>query len=171
MFPIHLKMDKRLQWADKITLERIEKMHPNLRDELREQYLQINTALPQGIRLRFTNTHRSISDQDYLYGQGRSRPGNKVTNAKGGQSIHNYGMAFDIVILVQRQGVWMASWTVDAHWIRVANFFKSRGWVWGGDWKSFVDNPHFEKTFGNTWQSLQAKTKKKDSNGIDYPII
>lgn len=158
--------DKRLQWADKITLERIEKMHPDVRAEVRDLYLQINTALPNGVRLRFTHTHRSNTEQDALFAK---RP--KVTNAKGGQSIHNYGLAFDIVILINVRGTWTASWDVDAHWMRVANFFKSKGWVWGGDWKSFKDSPHFEKTFGNTWQMLQKKQKKRDVNGIDYPII
>ena len=158
-------MSNRLQYADSITLDRIEKMHPILREELREQYLTINMALPHGVRLRITHTHRSNAEQDALYNK---RP--KVTNAKGGQSIHNYGLAFDIVILIQINGVWTASWALDSHWKKVAEFFKSRGWVWGGDWKSFKDNPHFEKTFGHTWRTLQRKQKMKD-NGIEYPVI
>jgi len=162
-------MDKRLQWADKITLERIEKLHPVIREEVRELYLQINTALPHGVRLRFTHTYRSIAEQNALFAK---RP--KVTNAKGGQSIHNYGLAFDIVILFDKDGSGRfatASWAIDSYWLRVAHFFKHRGWVWGGDWTGFRDYPHFEKTFGHTWRTLQAKPKKRDRNGIDYPII
>lgn len=162
--------DKRLKWADNITLDRINKMHPKVRDEVREQYLTINTALPHGVRLRFSATHRTNSEQDALY---RQRP--KVTNAKGGQSIHNYGLAFDIVILYDRDGngtFETASWALDSNWMRVVNFFKSRGWTWGGDWTSFKDYPHFEKTFGETWRTLQRKKKFRDPDtGVEYPVI
>ena len=82
---------------DKITLQRIEKAHPIIREELKEQYIEINNKLPRGVRLRFSSVYRSISEQDELF---KKRP--KVTNAKGGQSIHNYGLAFDIVILFDK---------------------------------------------------------------------
>lgn len=170
--------DRRLQWADKITLERIERMHPKLRDELLEQYLTINTRLPKGIRLRFSQTLRTIKEQDDLYAQGRTKRGPKVTNAKGGQSIHNYGLAFDIVILYDKDGngtYETASWDEKKDfdkngkrdWFEVVDFFKSKGWSWGGDFKSIYDSPHFEKTFGHTWRTLIDKPK--DSKG--YPRI
>lgn len=161
--------DKRLQWADKITVERIRTMHPKVRAELLEQYLTINTILPKGCRLRFAYTYRSNAEQDALF---LKRP--KVTNAKGGQSIHNYGLAFDIVLLYDMDGngtFETASWDNNANWMKVVQYFKSKGWVWGGDWVSFKDTPHFEKTFGNTWRTLQVKAKKRDSNGIEYVII
>jgi peptidoglycan LD-endopeptidase CwlK len=41
---------------------------------------------------------RSFEDQDELYAQGRTKPGNIVTNARGGDSLHNYGLAADFVI-------------------------------------------------------------------------
>jgi peptidoglycan L-alanyl-D-glutamate endopeptidase CwlK len=161
--------DKRLQWADAITLLRIGLLHPNIRAEVRELYLQINTALPKGVRLRFAQTLRTFKEQDDLFNQ---RP--KVTNAKGGQSIHNYGLAFDIVILYDKDnnGTFeTASWELDNNFMRVVNFFKTKGWSWGGDWKSFKDYPHFEKTFGNTWQSLISRKRRVDSNGNDYVIL
>jgi peptidoglycan L-alanyl-D-glutamate endopeptidase CwlK len=43
-----------------------------------------------------------------------------------------------------------------ADWKEVVNYFKKLGWEWGGDWRSFPDMPHFQKTFGHTWQTLQA---------------
>lgn len=166
-------MDKRLQWADKITLDRINLMHPILRNELLEQYLTINTALPKGVRLRFTQTLRTIKEQDALFAQGRTKPGSIVTNARGGQSIHNYGLAFDIVLLYDLDGngsFETASWDErkdfdkngKRDWFEVVTFFKSKGWAWGGDFKSIYDSPHFEKTFGNTWKTLQARLNKGD---------
>lgn len=151
---------------DEITVNRIKLMHPNVRNQVKEWYLEINRRLPVGIRLRFTHTYRSFEEQDKLFNQ---RP--KVTNAKGGQSIHNYGLAFDIVILKQdAKGKWHASWDVDEYWLKVADYFKRKGMTWGGDWKSFKDYPHFEFNFSKTWRDYLASTKIKD-NGIEYPNL
>ena len=45
--------------------------------------------------------------------------------------------------------------------------FKKHGFKWGGDWISFKDLPHFEMTFGKTWQNLLAlhNANKMDANG------
>lgn len=154
--------------ADQITLDRIKTIHPILREELEKDYIECNNLLPKGVRLRFAYVYRSIEEQNKLFAQ---RP--KVTNAKGGQSIHNYGLAFDIVILKDKDnnGTFeTASFDIDEHWIKVVNFFKSKNWVWGGDWKSFKDAPHFEKTFGHTWRTLQTKESFID-NGLKYPKL
>lgn len=162
--------------SDKITLDRIKLMHPKVRAEVLEMYEYANNKLlGRGVRLRFAYTLRTKKEQDELYAQGRTKLFDnngkrlgKVTNAKGGQSIHNYGLAFDIVLLLDKNndGVFeSASWDIKgdfdkdgmADWIEVANYFKSKGWVWGGEWKSIPDAPHFEKTFGHTWKTLQAK--------------
>lgn len=153
---------------DKITLQRIEKAHPIIREELKEQYIEINNKLPRGVRLRFSSVYRSISEQNRLFDK---KP--KVTNAKGGQSIHNYGLAFDIVILFDKDnnGTFeSASWSQDQYWMQVVIYFKSKGYEWGGDWKSFKDAPHFQKTFGNTWKILKDKETFLD-NGINYPKL
>jgi len=84
--------------------------------------------------------------------------------------MHNYGVAFDIVILkdLDNNGTFeTASYDLDKHWMAVTNYFKSKGWEWGGDWKSFKDAPHFQKAFGFT--TAQLKSFKKDSAG--YPIF
>jgi peptidoglycan L-alanyl-D-glutamate endopeptidase CwlK len=153
---------------DLITINRIKTAHPKLRDELEKDYIECNNLLPKGIRLRFAYVYRSIEEQNKLFAQ---RP--KVTNARGGQSIHNYGLAFDIVILKDKDnnGTFeTASFDIDEYWMNVVKFFKSKGWVWGGDWKSFKDAPHFEKTFGHTWQTL-SKKEIMVNNGLKYPII
>jgi len=153
---------------DKITIDRIATAHPILREELLRDYIECNNQLPTGVRLRFAYVYRSIEEQNALY---LKRP--KVTNAKGGQSIHNYGLAFDIVILKDKDnnGTFeTASYQIDEHWMHVVNFFKSKGWNWGGDWKSFKDAPHFEKTFGNTWQTL-SKKQTTTNNGLKYPVL
>jgi peptidoglycan L-alanyl-D-glutamate endopeptidase CwlK len=112
-----------------------------------------------------------------------------VTNARGGQSIHNYGLAFDIVLLYDNDGNGTfeeASWSMirdfdkdsRADWMEVVNYFKSQGWEWGGDWKRFKDAPHFQlkKSNGTSykWQELHnavANGHTVRDSGITYPII
>lgn len=40
--------------------------------------------------------------------------------------------------------------------MEVVTIFKKHGWTWGGDWRTFVDMPHFEKSFGYDWRGLLA---------------
>ena len=154
---------------DKLTIERIKKAHPLIREELNGYYLECNNKLPKGVRLRFSHVYRTNEEQDKLFAK---RP--KVTNAKGGQSIHNYGLAFDIVILFDKDGngtFETASWKLDRYFMIVVDYFKSKGYEWGGDWNKFQDRPHFQKSFGHTWRTLQALPTKLDDNGIEYPIL
>lgn len=141
--------------SDKLTIERISKAHPKIRQELLQQYLEINSRLPMNVRLRFAYVFRTPEEQRKLFLQ---RP--KVTNADAWQSIHNYGLAFDIVLLYDkdRNGTFeTASWELDTYWKQVVDYFKSKGWEWGGDWKTFKDAPHFQKAFGMTWREMKAK--------------
>lgn len=150
---------------DEITVNRIKLLHPSIREDVKKWYLEINKRLPMGVRLRFTHTYRSYEEQDKLFNQ---RP--KVTNAKGGQSIHNFGLAFDIVIMKQNEkGVWTIDWKVDKYWLQVAKYFKSKGFDWGGDWQNFKDYPHFEVK-GCKWQDLIKKPTLSDG-GIKYPVL
>lgn len=165
---------------DKITLERIKEAHPRLRDKMLKDYIAANNLLGKGARLRFAYVYRSNALQDKLFNQ---RP--KVTNAKGGQSIHNYGLAFDIVLLYDNDGNGTfeeASYSMIkdfdkdtvADWKEVTNYFKSQGWECGADWKNFKDAPHFEFNFGFDWRTLKSRIDKGiiiTDNGITYPKI
>lgn len=177
---------------DEITLKRIDTLHPKIRQEVLSAYTHINNKLlGKGVRLRFAYTLRTITEQNELYAQGRTKIYDsngkrlgKVTNAKGGQSIHNYGLAFDIVLLLDKDnnGTFeTASWDVItdfdkdgiSDWMEVTNYFKSIGYTWGGDWK-FKDAPHFQKDFGFHWSALQQRLNNKITiidNGIIYPKI
>ena len=155
---------------DKLTIDRIAQAHPKIREELKLYYTECNNKLPKGVRLRFAYVYRSIAEQNILYNQ---RP--KVTNAKGGQSIHNYGLAFDYVIMLDKDnnGTFETiEWDLKSPYHKVVvEYFKSKGYEWGGDWKSFKDYPHFQKAFGYTWKSLKLKESVKDANGLTYPKI
>jgi peptidoglycan L-alanyl-D-glutamate endopeptidase CwlK len=157
---------------DKITIERINQAHPKIKKELLNSYLECNNKLPKNVRLRFAYVFRTPEEQRKLFLQ---RP--KVTNADSWQSIHNYGLAFDIVLLYDKNsdGTFeSASWENDKNWKFVVSFFKSRGWEWGGDWKSFKDAPHFQKAFGYDWRKLNSLIVNKITifeSGITYPNI
>ena len=159
---------------DQLTIDRIATAHPKIREELKNYYIECNNKLPKGVRLRFAYVYRSVEEQNRLYAQ---RP--KVTNAKGGQSIHNYGLAFDIAILLDKDnnGTFESiDWNISSPYFKlVVDYFKTKGYEWGGDWKNFKDYPHFQKAFGYTWQSLKRKLDTgdsfKDVNGISYPKI
>lgn len=170
---------------DATTFKRIETIHPKIREELKALYTKANNKLGKGVRLRFAHTFRSFAEQDALYSQGRTTKGSIVTDAKGGQSIHNYGLAFDIVILYDKEGNGTfkeASWDVKrdgdkdgiADWAEVTAIFTTAGYTNG-----FIKNgkrwdlPHFQKDFGYTWKQLEAKVKKGDVikeiiNGVTY---
>lgn len=155
---------------DKITLDRIKLIHPNLRKEVEDIYTEICEALTGKAICRFAYTLRTFEEQNALYALGRTIPNTKVvTNAKGGQSYHNYGLAVDIVLLVDKDknGTFeSASWETNvdfdgdgkSDWQEVVNIFKRYGWEWGGDWK-FSDMPHFQKSLGYSISELLTLNK------------
>lgn len=166
--------------ADKITIERIKTLHPKIREEVLNMYNYVNEKLlGKGVRLRFAYTYRTPEEQNKLFNQ---KP--KVTNAQAWQSIHNYGLAFDIVLLydIDNNSTFeTASWDMKkdfdkdkiADWMEVTNYFKLQGYEWGGDWQ-FKDGPHFQKTFGHTWKTLKSKLQDEDftiENNIKYVNI
>ena len=97
-----------------------------------------------------SSTFRCNAYQDHLFAQGRTRSGNIVTNARGGQSIHNYRMAFDIF-----QNIRGREWNEPAFFATAGRIWREMGGVWGGDWASFVDRTHCEFTGGLTLTELQ----------------
>ncbi|TLY41369.1 MAG: M15 family metallopeptidase [Nitrospirae bacterium] len=83
----------------------------------------------------------------------RNRKKYIVTKAKGGQSYHNFGLAFDIVVL---DSLGKADWdTNHPGWKKAGDLGKSVGLEWGGDWKSFKDLPHFQYTGGLTLEECR----------------
>lgn len=163
---------------DKISQDRIALLHPKVRNEVNLILNHINTTCLTGrAKARVAQGLRTFAEQDDLYAQGRSKSGQVVTNAKGGQSMHNYGLAVDIVLIIDGK---VASWDVvkdwdgdkQADWMEVVAAFKRYGWSWGGDWRSFKDMPHFEKTFGKSLKDLQnLHAGKKFIPGTTYVNI
>lgn len=106
----------------------------------------------QGVKVIITSTYRSSEEQDRLYAQGRTTPGNVVTNAKGGQSIHNWKCAIDFAPVVN--GV--IPWNNKDLFTKIGVIGESCGFEWGGRWESFLDLPHLQYTAGYTLADFQS---------------
>lgn len=103
----------------------------------------IKKMAKKGIYLCVAQGYRSSAEQNALYAQGRTKPGAVVTNAKGGQSNHNYGVAVDLCLYTSdgKNVIWEST---TSRWKTVVSAMKAEEFEWGGDWKSFKDYPHFE---------------------------
>jgi peptidoglycan L-alanyl-D-glutamate endopeptidase CwlK len=158
---------------DQTTKKRIDQLHPSVRDEVAKIIQECDLALTGKAKVRITQGLRSFSEQDDLYAYGRTKPGKKVTNAKGGQSIHNYGFAVDICLIIEGK---IASWDTAkdwdndqiSDWNECVKIFIKYGWEWGGDWKTFKDLPHFDKKAYNDWRKLSKLKRDKKNYVILY---
>lgn len=135
--------------------DRSAKTIATLLPELRERAAKlVELAAKEDITIKIISGLRSYEEQDELYAQGRTKPGKVVTKAKGGQSWHNHGCAFDV-------GVFEGSSYLgeSPHYRAVGELGESLGLEWGGRWK-FKDDPHFQDTNGKTLAQAQALHKK-----------
>lgn len=133
------------------SVKRIGKVEPIIKEKAIEI---IKKAYRKDINVQFSDGLRTNAQQQALYDQGRSTPGNIVTNAKPGTSYHNYGLAIDF-FLVTEDGK-HSMWSVNNDWLEVAKIGKSLGFEWGGDWTKFKDYPHLQLTGGLSIKELQS---------------
>lgn len=94
----------------------------------------------EGLAMQMDLVYRTVAQQDALYAQGRTQPGDRVTGARGGHSWHNYGLGADVVISTP-QG--QPSWPDDGNWTRYGEIAEDHGLTWGGRWRN-PDRPHVE---------------------------
>lgn len=95
-----------------------------------------------GYEVRIIGGTRTYAEQDALYAQGRSKKGAKVTNARGGYSWHNFGLAFDFGLFSEDGKTYFGE----------SEYYKILGKLalsipnttWGGTWKNPVDEPHIQ---------------------------
>lgn len=113
--------------------------HPRLQKLAAEL---ISKCAAKGLQIKIGETLRTKAEQDALYAQGRTTPGNIVTNAPGSSysSYHQWGTAFDIY-RADGRGAYYDS---DGFFSKVGAIGTSIGLEWGGNWKSIVDKPHFQ---------------------------
>ena len=110
----------------------------------------------EGIDLLVTSTFRDLESQAALYAQGRTAPGKRVTNAKPGQSYHNWRVAFDVVPLRDGKAVWNTTGADGKLWERIGQLGEAAGLEWAGRWKTFREYAHFQYTGGLSLAQLAA---------------
>lgn len=180
------------------SIERLNKLHPKIRQIAINAYNEAVKNTPKGVHPFIDQTLRTFAESDKLFNQphdGKDNDGDgkideadeKVTNAPGGSSYHNYGLALDFHLQIDGHkpfDVWPDNPEKDKNWMIVVNTFKKYGFKWGADWdgdgktraqgdkdEKLVDAPHFEMTLGHHWKDLLSlyKAGKVDENG--YVLI
>lgn len=76
--------------------------------------------------------------------------GKKYTRATGGHSKHQYGLAIDVVPVVDS----VAQWDNARLWKKIGAVGEQLGLRWGGRWHTLYDPGHFEWSGGLSSYSL-----------------
>jgi hypothetical protein len=113
----------------------------------------IEACRREGVIIRVDQALRTWDEQAALYAMGRTAPGPIRTNAQAGESFHNFGLAFDIVLLDRGRVTWDAR---HRGWRVAGEIGTGLGLLWGGNWKSIKDLPHFEMRGQLTLRDCQS---------------
>jgi hypothetical protein len=124
------------------TQKRLSLVHPEL---ARRVTLMITALAARGVIIEVVQGLRTFAEQDALFAQGRTKPGQVVTRARGGRSNHNYKLAADVCPFVNGKPDWNAK---PAVWEMIGEEARRAGLEWGGDWKRFTDHPHVQLPVG-----------------------
>jgi peptidoglycan L-alanyl-D-glutamate endopeptidase CwlK len=130
--------------------------------------LELQTACAQrGAHFYMTQGLRTMDEQAALYAQGRTKPGNRVTNAKPGSSLHNFGIAVDFTLDADLTKPGLQPDWQEAHYAMLGEEARKLGLVWGGDWHSIKDNPHVEWNLAAINLKLADIQKLEADGGLD----
>jgi len=142
---------------DKITAERIEQLHPDVRERFTDFINEVEQTL--GVTIRMEPPLRTFAEQQAIWDRGRTMPGKIVTWAPPGSSYHNYGLAADLCPF--KADYSDLDWNYDfSKWKSIAT---KHGLTWGGDFpKGKTDPDHFQYTAGHNWRDLLHKYETKD---------
>ena len=127
----------------------------------------VHKAADAGVTIKIISGLRTYQEQDALYAQGRTTPGDKVTNAKGGQSNHNFGIAFDIGVFEGKKYL-----SDSPKYKTVGILGVDLGLEWGGNWKTITDQPHFQ--LRPNWakelteKNMLAELRSRKASGENY---
>ena len=123
------KVDER---SERVISSLLPEVHPYAR-------ALVTRAAAAGIQVKIISGTRTYAEQEALYAQGRTKPGKRVTNARGGYSNHNFGIAFDVGIFEGTKYLGESP-----KYKAVGAIGSELGLDWGGNWTSIKDEPHFQ---------------------------
>ncbi len=129
-------------------------LHPKAQELLR---ITLNAIRNGGINARYISGTRTYAEQNILFAQGRfGNPGPIITNARGGQSNHNFGIACDIGIF-SAGGAYLGESPLYAKAGQIAVAAHIAHLEWGGNWTTFRDQPHYQHETGLTISLVRQK--------------
>ena len=135
----------------RLTSKFINSLNPDV-SQLARKFLDLAKA--NHLEVRILTAFRNWNEQDRLYTQGRTTPGDIITNARGGESYHNWGLAFDAAPF--KNGVISNE---PSQYKKMGELGVQAGLKWVGNFKDIVDLPHFQYTHGLSAQD-SAKWSK-----------
>lgn len=118
--------------------KRLQQTHPALASAVRAMIADLSA---KGLVVEIVQGLRTFAEQDELYAKGRTKPGQIVTQARGGESNHNYGLAVDLCPFTDDKPDWNAPMSA---WAAIGAAAEKHGLEWGGQWKKFIDKPHVQ---------------------------
>jgi peptidoglycan L-alanyl-D-glutamate endopeptidase CwlK len=131
---------------DDRTESNIKTLIPAAQKKARE-FMKAASEFP--LTCRVISGTRTYAEQDALYKIGRTvqKDHPTVTGAKGGQSNHNFGIAWDVGIFDGK--TYYAGGKnkkQEKAYVELSKIIKDKvkGLEWGGDWKKRVDRPHYQ---------------------------
>jgi len=133
-----------------ISSRSLDDLLPVVRD-MAEQLIAACTAAD--IDLLITSTYRDSEAQAALYAKGRTAPGSVVTNARAGESFHNWRVALDFCPIEGGKCAWNDTAALE----RVGELAEEIGFEWAGRWTGTLrETAHVQYTGGLTLAQLQA---------------
>jgi len=139
-------------------------LHPRVQPYARSLVIKAAAA---GITIKIISGLRTYEEQNKLFAKGRTAPGAKVTNARGGWFNHNFGIAFDV-------GVFSGAKYVEKSplYTAVAAIGMDLGLECGASWKSFRDEPHYQLrpawAAGMSESVMLAELRRRKAAGRDF---
>ena len=113
----------------------------------------LNRCKEKGIDVIITSTYRDAESQNALYAQGRTTQGKIVTNAKAGQSYHNWRVAFDFCPIINGK----CQWDNKDLFAECGRIGEEVGLEWAGRWAGkFKETAHFQYTGGLSLADFHA---------------
>ncbi len=137
----------------------LDALHPYFRDKIATL---ITLCKAKGIELAIVESYRTHSKQNEYKSMGKN-----YTRSGGGKSKHQYGLAVDVVPMIDS----VAQWDNTKLWRKVGAIGEQLGLRWGGRWKSLYDPGHFEWTGGLSSSHLSAGQWPRIPKPNDYPCL
>jgi len=137
----------------------LDALHPYFREKVTAL---IEACRAKGIELAIVETFRTRAKQNEYRSMGRI-----YTRSNGGKSKHQYGLAIDVVPIVDS----VATWHDPVIWKKVGTAGERLGLRWGGRWRHPYDPGHFEWTGGTSTAMLEHGIFPRVPNAEVYPCI